>query len=97
MLGVHGVWALVLGSSAASLFLPLQHHQNTAKRDFLRKIELEAQQRWEDEKLFEVDAPPEGARPVLHLGGWKGECGGCCPRVGYVRRSQWNDRVSAAK
>uniref|UniRef100_A0A1D2A3Q3 leucine--tRNA ligase n=2 Tax=Auxenochlorella protothecoides TaxID=3075 RepID=A0A1D2A3Q3_AUXPR len=33
---------------------------NTAKRDFLVKIQESSQKKWEEAKLFEVDAPSEG-------------------------------------
>lgn len=35
----------------------LQERKGTAKLDFLRKIELEIQEKWEKEKTFEHDAP----------------------------------------
>lgn len=34
-----------------------QERKGTAKLDFLRKIELEIQEKWEKEKAFEHDAP----------------------------------------
>lgn len=34
-----------------------QERKGTAKLDFLRKIEEEVQQKWEQEKIFETDAP----------------------------------------
>lgn len=34
-----------------------QERKGTAKLDFLKKIELEIQERWEKEKAFETDAP----------------------------------------
>lgn len=34
-----------------------QERKGTAKLDFLRKIELEVQEKWEKEKAFEIDAP----------------------------------------
>lgn len=34
-----------------------QERKGTAKLDFLRKIELEIQEKWEQEKTFEQDAP----------------------------------------
>uniref|UniRef100_A0A3Q3X7W3 leucine--tRNA ligase n=1 Tax=Mola mola TaxID=94237 RepID=A0A3Q3X7W3_MOLML len=35
----------------------LQERKGTAKLDFLKKIELEIQEKWEKEKVFEQDAP----------------------------------------
>ncbi|RXN26704.1 leucine--tRNA cytoplasmic [Labeo rohita] len=34
-----------------------QERKGTAKLDFLRKIEKEVQQKWEQDKVFEIDAP----------------------------------------
>lgn len=34
-----------------------QERKGTAKLDFLKKIELEIQEKWEKEKAFEYDAP----------------------------------------
>lgn len=34
-----------------------QERKGTAKLDFLRKIELEIQEKWEREKAFEQNAP----------------------------------------
>lgn len=34
-----------------------QERKGTAKLDFLKKIELEMQEKWEKEKAFENDAP----------------------------------------
>lgn len=36
---------------------PKTEKESRVKRDFLRKIELEAQEKWENEKVFEYDAP----------------------------------------
>lgn len=35
----------------------LQERKGTAKVDFLKKIELEVQEKWEKEKAFEHDVP----------------------------------------
>ena len=35
----------------------MTERKGTAKLDFLRKIEVEIQQKWEQEKTFECDAP----------------------------------------
>uniref|UniRef100_A0A8C1EJ16 Leucine--tRNA ligase, cytoplasmic n=1 Tax=Cyprinus carpio carpio TaxID=630221 RepID=A0A8C1EJ16_CYPCA len=35
----------------------MRERKGTAKLDFLRKIEEEVQQKWEQEKIFEIDAP----------------------------------------
>lgn len=54
-----------LGSALVSP--PMQTH-NTAKRDFLIKIQEEAQAKWEAAKIFEVDAPADGEWvPVVSL------------------------------
>ncbi|KPP77207.1 leucine--tRNA ligase, cytoplasmic-like [Scleropages formosus] len=37
----------------------MTERKGTAKLDYLRKIEKEIQQKWEAEKMFECDAPPE--------------------------------------
>jgi leucyl-tRNA synthetase len=39
--------------------------QSFAKRDFLRKIEVEIQKEWADNKIFELDAPDEKAEKFL--------------------------------
>ncbi|XP_046919775.2 leucyl-tRNA synthetase [Dermatophagoides farinae] len=36
--------------------------KSTAKLDFFLKIESEIQRRWSDEKIFEIDPPPDGKR-----------------------------------
>lgn len=42
----------------AILFINVsQERKGTAKLDFLKKIELEVQEKWEKEKAFEHDAP----------------------------------------
>lgn len=38
-------------------YVLLQERKGTAKLDFLKKIEEEVQQKWEQEKLFENEAP----------------------------------------
>lgn len=38
-------------------FIVLKERKGTAKLDFLRKIELEIQEKWEKERAFESDAP----------------------------------------
>lgn len=38
-------------------FIVLKERKGTAKLDYLRKIELEIQEKWEKEKTFESDAP----------------------------------------
>lgn len=42
---------------AIPLFVVFQERKGTAKLDFLKKIELEMQEKWEKEKAFENDAP----------------------------------------
>lgn len=37
--------------------MSLQERKGTAKLDFLKKVELEVQQQWEKERVFEQDAP----------------------------------------
>ncbi|ROJ62512.1 Leucine--tRNA ligase, cytoplasmic [Anabarilius grahami] len=37
--------------------MSFQERKGTAKLDFLRKIEEEVQQKWEKEKVFEINAP----------------------------------------
>jgi len=37
--------------------------ESRAKRDFLRKIEVEAQERWEKERTFQLDAPENLSEP----------------------------------
>lgn len=39
------------------LNMSFQERKGTAKLDFLRKIEEEVQQKWEKEKVFEINAP----------------------------------------
>jgi len=36
---------------------PQKKEKSTVKRDFLRKIEIDIQKKWQDEKIFEEDAP----------------------------------------
>ena len=38
-----------------------QGPQNFARRDLLLTIQAESQKRWTDERVFEADAPAEGA------------------------------------
>ena len=45
--------------------LDTQGHANTARRDELFRYQKEAQKRWQQDKLFEVDAPAEGQQFVL--------------------------------
>ena len=40
--------------------LDVQGHPNTARRDELVRYQKEAQKRWQEDRLFEVDAPAEG-------------------------------------
>lgn len=37
--------------------------ESRVKRDFLRKIEIEAQKQWEEQKIFELDAPEDTSQP----------------------------------
>lgn len=39
------------------LNIVFKERKGTAKLDYLRKIELEIQEKWEKERAFEVDAP----------------------------------------
>lgn len=39
------------------LFFVSQERKGTAKVDFLKKIEKEIQQKWDDERVFEANAP----------------------------------------
>ena len=43
----------------------VQGQANTARRDELLRYQKEAQKRWQEDKLFEVDAPAEGQRFFL--------------------------------
>uniref|UniRef100_A0A8C9U7P3 Leucine--tRNA ligase, cytoplasmic n=1 Tax=Scleropages formosus TaxID=113540 RepID=A0A8C9U7P3_SCLFO len=49
------------------LVLPPRRAGGTAKLDYLRKIEKEIQQKWEAEKMFECDAPPEQSSKDKYL------------------------------
>ena len=40
--------------------LVVQGQANTARRDELLRYQKEAQDRWQQDKIFEVDAPGEG-------------------------------------
>ena len=42
------------------LLFCVQGQANTARRDELLRYQKEAQERWQQDKLFEVDAPAEG-------------------------------------
>uniref|UniRef100_A0A8C9W4A2 leucine--tRNA ligase n=1 Tax=Scleropages formosus TaxID=113540 RepID=A0A8C9W4A2_SCLFO len=61
------LWAGSLWQSACSVSTTVVYirqrvpveRKGTAKLDYLRKIEKEIQQKWEAEKMFECDAPPE--------------------------------------
>lgn len=47
------------------MFIRAAQPHNTAKRDFLREVETRIQAKWEAEKIFEANAPAEGAIPTL--------------------------------
>lgn len=40
----------------------MQGQASTARRDELLRYQKEAQKRWQEDKLFEVDAPAEGQK-----------------------------------
>lgn len=44
------------------VYCAFQERKGTAKLDFLRKIELDTQQKWEKDKVFECDAPVTTAK-----------------------------------
>ncbi|KZV77878.1 hypothetical protein EXIGLDRAFT_563529, partial [Exidia glandulosa HHB12029] len=37
----------------------------TGKRDFLRSLEKKYQARWQEERVFEIDAPPRPSDPFV--------------------------------
>ena len=45
----------------------MQEGGSHVRRDELVAIQIEAQRRWAEEKIFEVDAPMEGAEPARKL------------------------------
>ena len=55
-------------SKLNTILLKLQGQASTARRDELLRYQKEAQKRWQEDKLFEVDAPAEGQQSF----------GGCC-------------------
>ena len=67
------------GGTGCTKHVCFQGQGSTARRDELLRYQVEAQQRWQQDKIFEVDAPAEGAcRDVMlhscmcciHLPAW---------------------------
>lgn len=48
--------SVCVNHSAELLLCVSQERKGTAKVDFLKKIEKEIQQKWDEERVFEIDA-----------------------------------------